>query len=147
MSNDGTDIIRTSPPPRPRHQLSRSITELSSPIHLHRNGSMRRDHSRRRDKDRDRDDLISVIQRARTPGQIPQPRVSFEGSRSEGMTPNMSPDASRRTSVLLVPGDDGLPVPAAAPAQLASALAPAVVASRPSMENERQRAAAREKCA
>ncbi|KAK7421947.1 hypothetical protein QQX98_001941 [Neonectria punicea] len=73
-----------------RHQLKRSITELASPVKLSR--------QQRKDRDRQNDD------------RAPQPvsanpfiwsRNSVDMTRSEGVTPIMNPDQSRRPSVML----------------------------------------------
>ncbi|KAK3943738.1 hypothetical protein QBC46DRAFT_376989 [Diplogelasinospora grovesii] len=98
MSHNGADAPKGPLPSRPRHQITRSITELSSPIRLHRH------HSHRIvGKEKERDALSPVPQPAMPLGQ---PRLSLDASRSEGMTPNLTPNASRRTSILLTATDD-----------------------------------------
>ncbi|KAK4154718.1 hypothetical protein C8A00DRAFT_14162 [Chaetomidium leptoderma] len=100
MSQNGGDASKASSPGRPRHQIKRSISEISSPIRL------RRHHSHRAAIELDRDSRTSTSQSA-----IPvvQGRPSFEWSRSEGVTPNLTPSASRRTSVLYASADEVMP--------------------------------------
>jgi len=81
-----------SSPHRPRHQISRSISELSSPIRLHRH------HSHRAPKERDRD-VLSPVAQTTAPANT-QGRLSFDGPPSAVATPNLSPNPSRRTSIL-----------------------------------------------
>jgi hypothetical protein len=100
MPNTGNTEKQTSPS-RPRHQISRSISELS-PIRVHRH------HHR---KDRERDDSIHHTQSANAALALQTallpPRRSLEvprttrGSRSEADTPNMTPDQSRRGSIMV----------------------------------------------
>jgi hypothetical protein len=95
---------------RPKHQISRSISELS-PMHLHRhhhtshNGS----HSRRDKQERasERDDQIHHTRSAGASAVL-QPRTSLEVPRWEGAdTPStVTPDESRRTSALIASGDE-----------------------------------------
>ncbi|KAF5669825.1 septum formation initiator domain-containing protein [Fusarium heterosporum] len=82
-----------------RHQLKRSITELASPVKL----------NRRKEKERDRynEDRashahhVSVSHLASANPQY-QGRASIDiMTRSEGVTPYMSPDQSRRQSLML----------------------------------------------
>lgn len=96
MANNGPrDSTNTISSVRPgsRHQLKRSITDFTSPVKL----------SRRTTKDRDRD---------REPGLYrpisPNPYIPSRASvdimpipmpRSEGVTPLISPDQSRRPSI------------------------------------------------
>ncbi|KPM37690.1 hypothetical protein AK830_g8869 [Neonectria ditissima] len=73
-----------------RHQLKRSITELASPVKLSR--------QQRKDRDRQHDD--------RAPHPVSAnpfiwSRNSVDMARSEGVTPIMSPDQSRRPSLML----------------------------------------------
>jgi len=98
---------------RPRHQISRSISELS-PIHLHRHnhsGHHSSSHSRREKPERagERDDQI-YHSRSAGSAVIFQPRTSLEVPRWEGtdsLTPGTpSPDQSRRTSALIASGDE-----------------------------------------
>ncbi|OIW35211.1 hypothetical protein CONLIGDRAFT_676142 [Coniochaeta ligniaria NRRL 30616] len=96
---------------RPKHQIGRSISELS-PIHLHRHHhtSNHGSHSRNRDKQErasERDDQIHHT-RSAGPSAILQPRTSLEVPRWEGAdtTGTPSPDESRRTSALIASGDE-----------------------------------------
>ncbi|KAF7549561.1 hypothetical protein G7Z17_g6308 [Cylindrodendrum hubeiense] len=73
-----------------RHQLKRSITELASPVKLSR--------QQRKDRDRQHDD--------RPPHPVSAnpflwSRTSVDMPRSEGVTPIISPDQSRRPSIML----------------------------------------------
>ncbi|KAK0734840.1 hypothetical protein B0T26DRAFT_608343, partial [Lasiosphaeria miniovina] len=130
--------LKGGSPYRPRHQITRSIGELSSPIRLHRH------HSHRAGKERDRDALGSSRQSAAA--LVTEGRLSLDGSRSDGgiMTPNLSPNASRRTSVLVASTDDS-PVVAPPPTLNHTATFPS---RRTSKENglakEQQKAVARE---
>ncbi|KAF5020929.1 hypothetical protein F66182_7034 [Fusarium sp. NRRL 66182] len=78
-----------------RHQLKRSITELASPVKL----------NRRKDKERDRYNderaQISISHPVSANPHYPT-RASVDiMPRSEGVTPYMSPDQSRRPSLML----------------------------------------------
>ncbi|KAK1830027.1 hypothetical protein QBC39DRAFT_355059 [Podospora conica] len=136
--NTGVDNARDTPPSqRTRHQISRSISELSSPIRLHRHQS----HTRVvRERERDGLNPLSPT--------TAQGRSSLDGSRSDGTTLNYSPEpsrnASRRTSIMMPSGDD-------APAATAGAVVTnGAVGGMPSKINmdalalEIQRVAARE---
>ncbi|KAM0434565.1 hypothetical protein ACHAPT_003661 [Fusarium lateritium] len=86
-----------------RHQLKRSITELTSPVKL----SRRKEKERERDRDRYHDDraphshYISISHPVSVSPYY-QSRASVEiMPRSEGVTPMISPDQSRRPSVML----------------------------------------------
>lgn len=93
MSHIGSEPSKAaSSPHRPRHQISRSISELSSPIRLHRH------HSHRAAKERDRD-VLSPVAQTTAPSNT-QGRLSFDGPPSTAGTPNLSPNPSRRTSIL-----------------------------------------------
>lgn len=88
MSHSGHDPSKgPSSPQRPRHQITRSISELSSPIRLHRH------HSHRANKERERDALSPVPSNTGV-------RASLDGSPSVAVTPNLSPNPSRRASIL-----------------------------------------------
>lgn len=99
MSQNGGDASKVSSPGRARHQITRSISEISSPIRLHRHQS----HRAIKDSDRDTHSPAPAPQSAVAALQA---RRSFEVSRSEGATPNLSPNASRRTSVLYPSTDE-----------------------------------------
>ncbi|KAK0751541.1 hypothetical protein B0T18DRAFT_362078 [Schizothecium vesticola] len=137
--NIGVDGPRDTPPAqRARHQISRSISELSSPIRLHRHQS----HTRVV-RDRERDGLNPLSPTA-------QGRLSLDGSRSDGVTLNYSPEpsrnASRRTSIMMASGDDA-PAATTAGTTIANG-AVGGTATKASAEDalalERQRALARE---
>ncbi|KAK4147729.1 uncharacterized protein C8A04DRAFT_24277 [Dichotomopilus funicola] len=123
MSQHGGDALGASPPGRPRHQIKRSISEISSPIRLHRH------HSHRAGKETDRDARSAAPQSA-----VVQTQRSLEWSRSEGVTPNLTPNASRRTSVLYASADEAMP----------AIRAPRGNASLAGLVREQQKAAARE---
>ncbi|ORY66389.1 uncharacterized protein BCR38DRAFT_484025 [Pseudomassariella vexata] len=127
MSNQGLDLSKHASPAR-RHQLSRSITELSAPIRLHRHHQLHHQLHQRRQPSRDDGTLQPVSL------TIQSPRASLDLPRSEGVTPyTMSTDQSRRTS-MLPPGAEELGALAAA----------AVVASRErQLHEERSQAASR----
>ncbi|KAK3995399.1 hypothetical protein QBC44DRAFT_25274 [Cladorrhinum sp. PSN332] len=128
MSQNGAEPFKSSSPGRPRHQIARSISEISSPIsRLHRH------NSNRVVKDRERETLSPVLQSAISG---PQVRRSFEISRSAGVTPNGSPNASRRTSIFYNSADDVMPgilggSTQKAPGGPAPATVPAAVLSAP----------------
>ncbi|KAK4451735.1 hypothetical protein QBC34DRAFT_52279 [Podospora aff. communis PSN243] len=123
MSHNGVEGPRETPPHRARHQISRSISELSSPIRLHRHHSHHR--AKEKEKERERDGRATAPQAA---AMVQQGRSSLDGSRSDGVTP--SPDPSRRTSILLASEDAQTAMagttaangPAATKAQLEAAL-------------------------
>ncbi|KAL6403621.1 hypothetical protein AUP68_12979 [Ilyonectria robusta] len=73
-----------------RHQLKRSITELASPVKLSR--------QQRKDRDRHNDDRPP---HAVSANPLLWSRTSVDMPRSEGVTPIISPDQSRRPSIML----------------------------------------------
>lgn len=99
MSGNGAETPKQASPYRPRHQISRSITELSSPIRLGRH------HHAHHRRDRSRDERVPVPQSAAPVLQAP-PRSSLDYTRSEYVTPNLSRNPSRRASVLIPSADD-----------------------------------------
>ncbi|KAK3694833.1 hypothetical protein B0T22DRAFT_453550 [Podospora appendiculata] len=125
MSHNGVEGSKpgtpsAASPQRSRHQLSRSISELSSPIRLHR-------HHSHRDRERERDGLTPVPSNTSSAmASTPQNRLSLESSRSDRVTPNLSPNPSRRTSILAASLDDSSSTAATA---AASVTAPPVVGS------------------
>ena len=139
--NIGAEGVPRDTPPshRTRHQISRSISEFSSPIRLHRHQS----HTRAIRDQRERDGLSAL-------SPTPQGRLSLDGSRSDGITSNCSPDpsrnASRRTSILMASGDDA---PAAAPGMISMNGVGSGTATKALVEDalalERKRAVARER--
>ncbi|KAK0729046.1 hypothetical protein B0T21DRAFT_370197 [Apiosordaria backusii] len=142
MSQYGVDTSKASSPGRPRHQITRSISEISSPIHLHRH------HSHRVIRDRERDALSPTAQSA-TPLQRASPQP-FEVSKSAGGTPNISPNPSRRPSVLYASADEVMPASHAPPSShaptLVSTSAPASIRKSTAeidLVKEQQKAAAR----
>ncbi|KAL2165271.1 hypothetical protein VTH06DRAFT_568 [Thermothelomyces fergusii] len=100
MSQNGGDTTNSSSPGRPRHQITRSISEISSPIRLHRR------HSYLAGNEGERESRASTLQSATL---TVQGKRSFELPRSEGVTPNLTPNASRRTSVLYASADEVMP--------------------------------------
>ncbi|KAM7224318.1 hypothetical protein V8F06_000099 [Rhypophila decipiens] len=95
MSHIGFEPAKgPSSPQRSRHQITRSISELSSPIRLHRH------HSNRAAKDKDRD-ALSLVAQTPAPSNSAQIRKSLDGPPSGAVTPNLSPNPSRRTSILV----------------------------------------------
>lgn len=126
MATNGADSQKQGPPDRPRHQITRSISEISSPIRLHR-------HTQHRPRSRDRDDKTAVPQSA-TPAL--QGRASLDAARSEGVTPNLSPNPSRRASVLIASEDNATP-----PTSLAQPVKR--LTKEEELQLERERAAAR----
>lgn len=139
---------------RPRQRLTRSITELSSPIRLRRPRSHNRSRSRRRaDEERDREERGPLPPSAKHLRLFPG-RLSLDAARSEGVvTPSRTPDASRPTSILVANSDDLTLAPGT---QMANMPSTAMVSNAPSSklpslskEEEtriaRQRARAREK--
>ncbi len=126
MSGNALDQRQASPQ-RPRHQITRSITEVSSPIRLHRHHHGQ--HPRARDRYRDERPAVAQSAAASLHG-----RTSLDGTRSETYTPNLSPDQSRRTSVHMQNDDIGAQPAAAAAA--AAAAAPSQPASELTKEEQ-----------
>ncbi|KAK2020202.1 hypothetical protein LZ32DRAFT_547168, partial [Colletotrichum eremochloae] len=95
------------PARRPRHQITRSITEFSPPLRMHRHRHSHHHHPTQHtlhlnaQSRRDRDKLLLLDERA--PGPGPGGRSSLDMTRSEHVTPSRSPDSSRRTSALVGP--------------------------------------------
>ncbi|KAK3501269.1 hypothetical protein B0T13DRAFT_511278 [Neurospora crassa] len=153
-------------PHRQRHQITRSITELPSSLHLHRHRSNRdrlgkekekdkekhkdkdksRGREREREKGKERDGLNIDVQSANpTLQSTGRGRFSFEGF---GMsTPNnLTPNASRRASILNASPSADDSVPSVATAALASNLSGGrVLLNEDEIAKERQRAIARER--
>lgn len=104
---------KASSPNRARHQIHRSITELTSPVRLgkhqqHHIHTSHHHHHRmshhRRDQNQDDSDDISIPLSAAPVLQFP-PRGSLEVPRAEGWTPAAtSANPSRAGSILTPPG-------------------------------------------
>ncbi|KAI3534720.1 hypothetical protein CTAM01_00275 [Colletotrichum tamarilloi] len=109
------------PARRPRHQITRSITEFSPPLRMHRHRHSHHHHPTQHalhlnaQSRKDRDRLLLLDERA--PGAAGAGglggRSSFDMTRSEYVTPSRSPDSSRRTSALVGPMIGGGENPAA----------------------------------
>ncbi|KAF6808097.1 hypothetical protein CSOJ01_07785 [Colletotrichum sojae] len=90
------------PARRPRHQITRSITEFSPPLKMHRHRHSHHHHHRR-------DNSKLLFPDERPPGlSVPERglvlgRSSLDMPRSEFATPSRSPDESRRASSLVGP--------------------------------------------
>ncbi|WDK14165.1 hypothetical protein CGRA01v4_05446 [Colletotrichum graminicola] len=95
------------PARRPRHQITRSITEFSPPLRMHRHRHSHHHHPTQHalhlnvQSRRDRDRLLLLDERAPGPGA--GGRSSLDMPRSEHVTPSRTPDSSRRTSALVGP--------------------------------------------
>ncbi|GKT42151.1 uncharacterized protein ColSpa_02332 [Colletotrichum spaethianum] len=95
------------PARRPRHQITRSITEISPTLRMHRHRHSHHHHPTQHalhlnaQSRRDRDRLLLLDER--TPGPGAGGRSSLDMTRSEHVTPSRSPDSSRRTSALVGP--------------------------------------------
>ncbi|KAL1864484.1 hypothetical protein Daus18300_007716 [Diaporthe australafricana] len=106
---------KASSPNRARHQIHRSITELTSPVRMGRHNqhhihTSHHHHHRmshhKRDRSRDDSDEISIPLSAAPVLQY-QPRGSLEVPRPEGVTPAaLSANPSRAGSILIPPGKD-----------------------------------------
>ncbi|OHW95505.1 hypothetical protein CSPAE12_05923 [Colletotrichum incanum] len=95
------------PARRPRHQITRSITEFSPPLRMHRHRHSHHHHPTQHalhlnaQSRRDRDRLLLLDERMPGPGA--GGRSSLDMTRSEHVTLSRSPDSSRRTSALVGP--------------------------------------------
>ncbi|KAI1096281.1 hypothetical protein F5B19DRAFT_438594 [Rostrohypoxylon terebratum] len=87
-------------PQRPRHQVKRSITELSSPIKLPRYHHLH--HLQRKDRDNDDQPPLSASI------MLHLPRGSFDLPRSEGATPSANSESALRISMLNSATDDAI---------------------------------------
>ncbi|KAI0898275.1 hypothetical protein F4806DRAFT_457771 [Annulohypoxylon nitens] len=87
-------------PQRPRHQVKRSITELSSPIKLPRYHHLH--HLQRKDRDNDDQPPLSASI------MLHLPRGSFDLPRSEGATPSTNSESALRISMLNSATDDAI---------------------------------------
>ncbi|OLN88777.1 hypothetical protein CCHL11_01817 [Colletotrichum chlorophyti] len=91
---------------RPRHQITRSISEFSPPLKMHRHRHSHHQHptihalhhTSSHVKGTAASGMLLVDERLPPPG-----RSSLDMTRSEHVTPNRSPDSSRRTSALVGP--------------------------------------------
>ncbi|TDZ13043.1 hypothetical protein C8035_v000179 [Colletotrichum spinosum] len=90
------------PARRPRHQITRSITEFSPPIRMHRHRHSHHHHHHTTTTTNRRDDRASPGLSVADKGLV-LGRSSLDMTRSEFATPSRSPDSSRRTSALLAP--------------------------------------------
>ncbi|KAK1690687.1 hypothetical protein BDP55DRAFT_627389 [Colletotrichum godetiae] len=110
------------PARRPRHQITRSITEFSPPLRMHRHRHSHHHHptqhalhlNAQSRKDRDRLLLLDERSPGGAAGVGLGGRSSLDMTRSEYVTPSRSPDSSRRTSALVGPMIGGGENPAAA---------------------------------
>lgn len=102
---------KASSPNRARHQIHRSITELTSPVrmgkhHQHHIHTSHHHHHRmshhRRDQSRDESDDISIPLSAAPVLQLP-PRGSLEVPRVEGWTPAATSANPSRAGSILIP--------------------------------------------
>ena len=84
-----------------RHQIKRSISELTSPVRLHRH------HHNHQRRDRHNDDKEPLSANPATAAA----RHSLDVSRSEGVTPLITPNQSRRASVMMSQEVDPMAVP------------------------------------
>jgi hypothetical protein len=141
MSNNGPEHKHSSPH-RPRHQISRSISELS-PMRLHRHHN-HGSHSRR-DRASERDDQIHYTRSAGGAAAY-QPRTSLDVPKLEADTPRtLSPDQSRRTSIFVPVGDEqmGAPYGAGITAGSGTTLYTRKLSRDEELQQERLKAAAR----
>lgn len=114
------DPTKQLSPQRPRHRVSRSITEVTSPIRLHRNSRRYQDQN-----DLGPQSLASNLRLS---------RASLDLPRSESVTPHLvSPNQSRRASML----------PSAAEEIGALAAAAAAASKERELQLERERSALR----
>ncbi|KAJ9157866.1 hypothetical protein NKR23_g482 [Pleurostoma richardsiae] len=109
MSGNGVESPKQPTSPyRPRHQITRSISEISSPVRLGRHHNYGNQSSQQR-KDRDNDDKAAFPQSAASVLLAPvsaTARTSLDVPRSEAITPNFTPSQSRRESILISSLDD-----------------------------------------
>ncbi|KAI1459038.1 hypothetical protein F4805DRAFT_98981 [Annulohypoxylon moriforme] len=87
-------------PQRPRHQVKRSITELSSPIKLPRYHHLH--HLQRKDRDNDDQPPLSASI------MLHLPRGSFDLPRSEGATPSVNSESGLRIGMLNSATEDAI---------------------------------------
>jgi len=99
MSSNGHDSQKHGYPSRPRHHITRSITEVTSPVrasrHHHNNGN----HKLRNRDDKGADPASAA--------PFIGDRRSLDLFRSEAVTPSLTPSASRRQSVHMA-GEDNV---------------------------------------
>ncbi|OTA82811.1 hypothetical protein M434DRAFT_84437 [Hypoxylon sp. CO27-5] len=101
--NQDSDLLKPAltSPQRPRHQVKRSITEISSPIKLPRYHHLHHLHQR---KDRDNDDHTPLS----TAPLLQLPRGSVELPRSEGTTPYATSESGLRISMVNSAPEDAI---------------------------------------
>jgi hypothetical protein len=108
MASNGVDPPKPSAPERSRHQIHRSLSELSSPVRLHRQHHQNH-HQQRRERQNDERPPLSAQP------NLQQARRSLDLPRSEGgVTPSMTPAESRRGSVMISGSDEAKVVAALA---------------------------------
>ncbi|CAG8953840.1 hypothetical protein HYFRA_00006732 [Hymenoscyphus fraxineus] len=101
-SHSSKHIHTTISPTRPRHQVTRSISEFSAFPKLHRQHHHHHPHVSRHHKDKEREKEGS-----QSAGANSQSVTAETGMMSEVVTPSESRDASRRTSFQGTGGEDG----------------------------------------
>ena len=137
MSNNGFEGPRETTPHRARHQISRSISELSSPIRLHRHHS----HHPTKEKEPDGRGLSPVPQTA----SMTQTRVSLDGSRCDGPAQNPDPTSRRASIVMSSDAPNGMPGTTTTSFNGPSSMTVSKGATEQLLLKERQKAIARER--
>ncbi|EJT73333.1 hypothetical protein GGTG_10177 [Gaeumannomyces tritici R3-111a-1] len=96
-------------PHRPKHQINRSISDLSSPTRFHHHHHSSHHHSHHH-AHRQQASISKRDDNSAAPSlPPPRPSVDVAISRSEGVTPNITPIPSRRPSILAASGSDDAP--------------------------------------
>lgn len=78
-----------------RQQIKRSFTELASPVKLSRH------HRKERHYDEKASQSVAAVTPYLQPQALQKDRISLDLPRSEAVTPMMTPDQSRRASLML----------------------------------------------
>jgi hypothetical protein len=108
MSANVPEVPKLTSPNKPRHQITRSITELSSPIKLHRHHphhshhsqhSQQHQHPSRKDRQH-QDDRVPQSANPILEG------TNIDLTKSEGVTPNRTPNQSHRASLFVPPTEN-----------------------------------------
>ncbi|KAL8387780.1 hypothetical protein RB595_009677 [Gaeumannomyces hyphopodioides] len=103
-------------PHRPKHQINRSISDLSSPTRFHHHHHSPHHHTHRQQASSGKRDDSSVVPSL----PPPRPSVDLAISRSEGVTPSITPIPSRRPSILAASASDDAPSRPSPPAPSAA---------------------------
>jgi len=103
MAQNGGDASKASPSGRARHQISRSLSEISSPIRLSRQQS----HRTGKDQNSERETNASIPQQT-----VPATHnhLVLEKPVSEGVAPSLTLNSNQHESILYTSINENMPI-------------------------------------